>query len=376
MFMPLRKGNILINMLNKALIDLPAPNNISIWWNYGSLLGMVLGIQFITGLILSMHYVGDMNLAFFSVFHIERDVNYGWLMRLTHANGASMFFLFIYIHMGRGMYYFSFSLKETWSVGVVLYIMTMATAFMGYVLPWGQMSFWGATVITNLLSTIPYVGQSVVEWVWGGFSVSNPTLNRFFSFHFFFPFLLIALIMTHLMMLHQYGSNNPMGMNSDSDRISFHPYYSIKDILGMLLAFLLLMFFVLYYPNYFMDPENFLMSNSAVTPTHIKPEWYFLWVYAILRSIPNKLGGVIAAFSSMLILFLLPFKIKPDLNSSCFYYFNKLLFIILMFSFIILTWIGGCPVEEPYIMIGQFSTLMYFSYYMLSPVILMMNDSV
>uniref|UniRef100_UPI0030E3FC03 cytochrome b n=1 Tax=Haemadipsa hainana TaxID=909595 RepID=UPI0030E3FC03 len=374
MFYPLRKNNLLINMMNKSLIDLPAPNNISIWWNYGSLLGMVLVIQFITGLILSMHYVSDMNLAFFSVFHIERDVNYGWLMRLTHANGASMFFLFIYIHMGRGMYYFSFNLKETWLIGVVLYIMTMATAFMGYVLPWGQMSFWGATVITNLLSTIPYVGQSVVEWIWGGFSVSNPTLNRFFSFHFFFPFILIALIIMHLMMLHLYGSNNPLGVNSDSDRISFHPYYSIKDLLGMLLAFLVLMFFVLYYPNFFMDPENFLMSNSAVTPTHIKPEWYFLWVYAILRSIPNKLGGVIAAFSSMLILFFLPFKMKPALNSSSFYYLNKIMFIILMFSFIILTWIGGCPVEEPFIVIGQVATLLYFSYYVLSPLMLYLMD--
>nr|YP_010180294.1 cytochrome b [Haemadipsa crenata]QVD39097.1 cytochrome b [Haemadipsa crenata] len=374
MFSPLRKNNVLISVMNKSLIDLPAPNNISIWWNYGSLLGMVLVIQLFTGLILSMHYVGDMNLAFISVFHIERDVNYGWLMRLIHANGASMFFLFIYIHMGRGMYYFSFYLKETWSVGVILYIMTMATAFMGYVLPWGQMSFWGATVITNLLSTIPYVGQSVVEWVWGGFSVSNPTLNRFFSFHFFLPFVLIALIMVHLMMLHQYGSNNPLGMNSDSDRISFHPYYTIKDLLGMMLAFLGLMFFVLYSPNFFMDPENFLMSNSAVTPTHIKPEWYFLWVYAILRSIPNKLGGVIAAFSSMLILFFLPFKLKPVLNSSYFYFLMKILFIILMFSFIILTWIGGCPVEDPYIIIGQISTVLYFLYYVLSPIILHMYN--
>lgn len=370
MFHPLRKSNILIRIFNKSLIDLPAPNNISIWWNYGSLLGIVLVIQFLTGLILSIHYVGDINLAFFSVFHIERDVNYGWLIRLTHANGASMFFLFIYIHIGRGIYYFSFSLKETWTIGVILYIITIATAFMGYVLPWGQIRFWGATVITNLLSTIPYVGQTVVEWIWGGFSVSNPTLNRFFSFHFLLPFLLIAFIVIHLIILHLYGSNNPLGFNSDRDRIRFHPYYSIKDLVGIMIAFLGLIFFVLYYPNFFIDPENFLMSNSAVTPTHIKPEWYFLWVYAILRSIPNKLGGVIAAFSRILILFLLPFKVKPTLNSSSFYYINKLVFIILIFAFIILTWIGGCPVEDPYVLIGQISTFLYFSYYIISPLTL------
>lgn len=376
MFHPLRKSNILIRIFNKSLIDLPAPNNISIWWNYGSLLGIVLVIQFLTGLILSIHYVGDINLAFFSVFHIERDVNYGWLIRLTHANGASMFFLFIYIHIGRGIYYFSFSLKETWTIGVILYIITIATAFMGYVLPWGQIRFWGATVITNLLSTIPYVGQTVVEWIWGGFSVSNPTLNRFFSFHFLLPFLLIAFIVIHLIILHLYGSNNPLGFNSDRDRIRFHPYYSIKDLVGIMIAFLGLIFFVLYYPNFFIDPENFLMSNSAVTPTHIKPEWYFLWVYAILRSIPNKLGGVIAAFSRILILFLLPFKVKPTLNSSSFYYLNKLVFIILIFAFIILTWIGGCPVEDPYVLIGQISTFLYFSYYIISPLTLYFYDNI
>lgn len=376
MFHPLRKSNILIRIFNKSLIDLPAPNNISIWWNYGSLLGIVLVIQFLTGLILSIHYVGDINLAFFSVFHIERDVNYGWLIRLTHANGASMFFLFIYIHIGRGIYYFSFSLKETWTIGVILYIITIATAFMGYVLPWGQIRFWGATVITNLLSTIPYVGQTVVEWIWGGFSVSNPTLNRFFSFHFLLPFLLIAFIVIHLIILHLYGSNNPLGFNSDRDRIRFHPYYSIKDLVGIMIAFLGLIFFVLYYPNFFIDPENFLMSNSAVTPTHIKPEWYFLWVYAILRSIPNKLGGVIAAFSRILILFLLPFKVKPTLNSSSFYYINKLVFIILIFAFIILTWIGGCPVEDPYVLIGQISTFLYFSYYIISPLTLYFYDNI
>lgn len=374
MFQSLRKSNVLINIINKALVDLPAPNNISIWWNYGSLLGIIIAIQLITGLILSIHYVGEINLAFFSVFHIERDVNNGWLIRMLHANGASMFFLFIYIHIGRGIYYFSFLLKETWSVGVILYIITIATAFIGYVLPWGQIRFWGATVITNLLSTIPYVGQSVVEWVWGGFSVSNPTLNRFFSFHFFFPFILIGLIIIHLLFLHQTGSNNPLGVNRDRDRIIFHPYYSIKDILGILLAFLVLIFFVLYFPNFFIDPENFLISNSSVTPTHIKPEWYFLWVYAILRSIPNKLGGVIAAFSGILILFLLPLIIKPIINSCFYYYLNKLLFIILVFSFIFLTWIGGCPVEEPYIIVGQFSTILYFSYYIFSPLHLILYD--
>nr|YP_010713415.1 cytochrome b [Dinobdella ferox]WDA96090.1 cytochrome b [Dinobdella ferox] len=374
MFKPLRKSHQVINLLNQSMIDLPAPINISIWWNYGSLLGLMLVIQLVTGIFLSFHYCANVELAFSSIMHINNNVEYGWLIRYFHANGASMFFLFIYIHIGRGIYYFSFNLVEVWNIGVLLFIMTMATAFMGYVLPWGQMSFWGATVITNLLSTIPYVGDSIVKWIWGGFSVGNPTLNRFFSFHFILPFLMIVVIVLHLMFLHKTGSNNPLGFNSDSDRIPFHLYYSIKDLLSFVMALVMLTFFTLFFPNMFNDPENFSPSNSSMTPSHIKPEWYFLWIYAILRSIPNKLGGVIAAFSGILIMFILPLMNISMLKSSFFYSMNKKLFFILVLSFIILTWIGGCPVEEPYIFIGQVFTFMYFSFFMLSLPIIKFTD--
>nr|YP_010183540.1 cytochrome b [Drawida gisti]QVG61469.1 cytochrome b [Drawida gisti] len=368
MFKPLRTTHPAIKILNSSLIDLPAPVNISIWWNYGSLLGLCLVIQTITGLFLTMHYVPNIEFAFSSVTHIARDVNYGWLLRSIHANGASMFFLFIYLHAGRGLYYGSYVMMETWNVGVILFLLTMATAFMGYVLPWGQMSFWGATVITNLFSAIPYIGKSLVEWIWGGFAVDNATLNRFFAFHFLLPFVIMAMTVIHIMFLHETGSNNPIGVNSDSDRISFHVYYSIKDALGYIMALLFLSCMVLFEPNLFTDPENFLMANPLVTPIHIKPEWYFLWMYAILRSIPNKLGGVVALFSAIIILFIPAFTHISNKQSISFYPVNKLIFWVFISSWLILTWIGGRPVEDPFIFIGQLFTLFYFLFFIINPI--------
>nr|BDQ43777.1 cytochrome b [Duplodicodrilus acinctus] len=367
MFKPLRTTHPAIKIISSSLIDLPAPNNISIWWNYGSLLGLCLVIQIATGLFLSMHYSPNIEMAFSSVAHISRDVNYGWLLRSIHANSASMFFLFIYLHAGRGLYYGSFNLHETWNLGVILFILTMATAFTGYVLPWGQMSFWGATVITNLFSTIPYIGKTLVEWIWGGFAVDNATLNRFFSFHFILPFIIIGATILHIMFLHQTGSNNPIGINADSERVPFHSYYSIKDALGYMVAITGLSCLVLFEPNLFTDPENFLMSNPLVTPIHIKPEWYFLWMYAILRSIPNKLGGVLALFAAIVVMFILPLTTMSNKRSLSFYPINQSLFWALVTSWAILTWIGGRPVEDPYITIGQTFTSLYFLYFILNP---------
>nr|BDQ43595.1 cytochrome b [Pheretima mutabilis] len=375
MFKPLRTTHPAIKIINSSLIDLPAPNNISIWWNYGSLLGLCLVIQIATGLFLSMHYSPNIEMAFSSVAHISRDVNYGWLLRSIHANGASMFFLFIYLHAGRGLYYGSFNLHETWNLGVILFILTMATAFTGYVLPWGQMSFWGATVITNLFSAIPYIGKSLVEWIWGGFAVDNATLNRFFSFHFILPFIIIGATILHIMFLHQTGSNNPIGINADSERIPFHSYYSIKDSLGYMIAITGLSCMVLFEPNLFTDPENFLMSNPLVTPIHIKPEWYFLWMYAILRSIPNKLGGVLALFAAIVVMFILPLTTMNNKRSLSFYPMNQFLFWALATSWAVLTWIGGRPVEDPYITIGQTFTSLYFLYFILNPLSMNMWDN-
>lgn len=368
MFWPIRKSHPIIKHLNNALVDLPAPNNISIWWNYGSLLGLCLVIQILTGLFLSIHYVPNIEIAFSSVSHISRDVNYGWIIRSIHANGASIFFLFLYLHVGRGIYYGSYNLTETWNIGVVLFILTIATAFIGYVLPWGQIRFWGATVITNLFSAIPYIGKTLVEWIWGGFAVDNATLNRFFAIHFLLPFIIIAIIFLHLVFLHQTGSNNPLGINCNRDRIPFHQYYSAKDFLGYVIALRLFIIIVLFTPNLLTDPENFLLANPLVTPIHIKPEWYFLWVYAILRSIPNKLGGVIALFTALLILFILPISTNINKLSLSFYPLTQLLFWFLVAAWAILTWIGGRPVEDPYIIIGQSFTIIYFIFYLLHPI--------
>nr|WIC77862.1 cytochrome b [Heteromirafra archeri] len=361
MALNLRKNHPLLKIMNDALIDLPTPSNISSWWNFGSLLGICLITQIITGLLLAAHYSADTSLAFASVAHICRDVQFGWLIRNLHANGASFFFICIYFHIGRGFYYGSYLNKETWNIGVLLLLALMATAFVGYVLPWGQMSFWGATVITNLFSAIPYIGQTLVEWAWGGFSVDNPTLTRFFALHFLLPFLIAGLTLVHLTFLHETGSNNPLGIPSDCDKIPFHPYYTIKDILGFVLMLALLAALALFSPNLLGDPENFTPANPLATPPHIKPEWYFLFAYAILRSIPNKLGGVLALAASVLVLFLIPLLHTSKLRSMTFRPLSQILFWALVTNLLILTWVGSQPVEHPFIIIGQLASLSYFT---------------
>nr|ADM47373.1 cytochrome b [Thomomys atrovarius] len=357
----IRKSHPLFKIVNHAFIDLPTPLNISGWWNFGSLLGMCLILQILTGLFLAMHYTSDTLTAFSSVTHICRDVNYGWLVRYMHANGASMFFICLYIHIGRGIYYGSYLYKETWNVGILLLFLTMATAFVGYVLPWGQMSFWGATVITNLLSAIPYIGQDLVEWIWGGFSVDKATLTRFFAFHFILPFIITALATVHLLFLHETGSNNPLGIQSDCAKIPFHPYYSTKDFLGAMMLIMFFMTLVLYFPDKLGDPDNYTPANPLNTPPHIKPEWYFLFAYAILRSIPNKLGGVVALVLSILVLAMLPYLHTSNQRSLLFRPISQFLFWTLVSDLLLLTWIGGQPVEPPFIIIGQTASILYFT---------------
>lgn len=373
---PLRKNHPVLKIINGALIDLPAPSNLSIWWNFGSLLGLCLVIQILTGLFLAIHYVPHVDLAFRSVIHIMRDVNYGWILRTVHANGASFFFICLYLHVGRGLYYSSYLYIHTWNIGVILLFLTIGTAFLGYVLPWGQISFWGATVITNLLSAIPYIGKRLVEWVWGGFAVDNATLTRFFAFHFLFPFIIAALTILHLLFLHETGSNNPLGLNRDNEKVPFHFYFTLKDTVGFIFLILALLSITIFNPQILTDPENFIPANPLITPVHIQPEWYFLFAYAILRSIPNKLGGVIALVVSVLILFLAPFLHKGVFRSLCFYPLSQIIFWIFIRIFILLTWIGRCPVEAPYEQIGQVLTIFYFLYFLLLPLIQKLWDIV
>nr|YP_009742292.1 cytochrome b [Mammilla kurodai]QID90387.1 cytochrome b [Mammilla kurodai]QRG01406.1 cytochrome b [Mammilla mammata] len=373
---PLRKSHPVLKLMNNLLIDLPAPLNLSVWWNFGSLLGLCLIIQILTGLFLAMHYTAHVDLAFSSVVHISRDVSHGWLLRAIHANGASWFFICIYFHIGRGIYYGSHANLHTWNIGVMLLFLTMGTAFLGYVLPWGQMSFWGATVITNLLSAIPYLGKMLVEWVWGGFAVDNATLTRFFALHFLLPFAIAGMSMLHLMFLHETGSNNPLGLNSDGDKVPFHSYYSFKDVVGFIVMIALLTFLVLFFPQLLTDPENFIPANPLVTPVHIQPEWYFLFAYAILRSIPNKLGGVIGLVASVAILFIVPLTHFGKFRSFSLYPLNQILFWAFVGIFLILTWIGSCPVEAPYEQIGQLFTALYFTYFILTPLTQILWDNI
>nr|YP_010389746.1 cytochrome b [Issikiopteryx taipingensis]UPU95812.1 cytochrome b [Issikiopteryx taipingensis] len=367
-FKPLRKTHPIFKIINQSLIDLPSPSNISIWWNFGSLLALCLMIQILTGLFLTMYYTANIEMAFYSVNYICRNVNYGWLIRTLHANGASFFFICIYLHIGRGIYYESFNLTLTWMVGIMILFLLMATAFMGYVLPWGQMSFWGATVITNLLSAIPYLGTMLVNWIWGGFAVDNATLTRFYTFHFLLPFLVIMMTMIHLLFLHQTGSNNPLGINSNLDKIPFHPFFTFKDLIGFILIMFILIMLTLNNPYLLGDPDNFIPANPLVTPIHIQPEWYFLFAYAILRSIPNKLGGVIALLMSILILIILPFTFNKKIQGIQFYPINQIMFWTMVMTVILLTWIGARPVESPYIITGQLLTIIYFSYFLINPI--------
>nr|QHR79679.1 cytochrome b [Cosmoscarta dorsimacula] len=372
-FKPTRK-KMLLKIINSTIIDLPAPINLSSLWNMGSILGMCLTIQVITGLFLAMHYTANIEMAFNSINHICRDVNYGWLIRIMHANGASLFFTCIYIHIGRGMYYGSYKFIQTWITGVMLMFMTMATAFIGYVLPWGQMSFWGATVITNLMSAIPYMGETLVKWIWGGFAVDNATLTRFFTLHFLLPFIIMALSMMHIFFLHQHGSNNPLGIKSNIDKIPFHPYFSVKDIMGFMITITMFMMINLMEPFMMSDPDNFMYANPLSTPNHIKPEWYFLFAYAILRSIPNKLGGVMALMLSIMILLTLPMTQKGKFRGMQFYPISQMMFWMMLSTTMMLTWIGAKPVEQPFITTGMMLTYMYFMYFIMEPISVKMWD--
>jgi ubiquinol-cytochrome c reductase cytochrome b subunit len=358
------KRNSFLNIMHHTIFTYPAPSNLSYWWNFGSLSFICLIIQVLTGIFLAMHYTAHADLAFLSVEHIMRDVNYGWLIRYMHLNGASLFFLVVYFHMFRGIYYGSYNKPREvlWVLGVLILLLMILTAFMGYVLPWGQMSFWAATVITNLASAIPFIGTTIVLWLWGGFSVDNATLNRFYSLHYLFPFLIIALVIFHIIFLHENGSNNPLGINSKVDQIVF-PYFIIKDIYGLVIFGFFYFYFVFFAPNDLGHPDNYIQANPMVTPTHIVPEWYFLPFYAILRSVPNKRLGVVLLLAAILILLILPFFGKGIIRSNSFRPFYKVIFWFFFFDCLLLGWIGGKPIETPYYELGQFFTLFYFGYF-------------
>nr|YP_010481354.1 cytochrome b [Sinomicrurus japonicus]BDB03974.1 cytochrome b [Sinomicrurus japonicus] len=360
---------------------LPVGSNISTWWNFGSMLLTCLMMQIMTGFFLAIHYTANINLAFSSVIHIMRDVPYGWIMQNIHAIGASVFFICIYIHIARGLYYGLYMNKNVWFSGTALLISLMATAFFGYVLPWGQMSFWAATVITNLLTAIPYLGTTVTTWFWGGFSVNDPTLTRFFALHFILPFTIASLTSIHIILLHNEGSSNPLGTNSDIDKIPFHPYHSYKDMLMTTSMFMLMFMILSFMPDLFNDPENFSKANPLITPKHIKPEWYFLFAYGILRSIPNKLGGTLALLMSVTILITAPFTHTSLVRSMTFRPLAQTLFWTLIATFVTITWTATKPVEPPFILISQMASIFYFSFFIMNPLlgwtenkIMMMNN--
>jgi ubiquinol-cytochrome c reductase cytochrome b subunit len=354
------------SVLNAHVVDYPSPSNINYFWSFGSIAGICLVVQLATGIFLAMHYTPHVDLAFMSVEHIMRDVEGGWLLRYMHANGASMFFIVVYIHMFRGLYYGSYASPREflWCIGVVILLLMIVTAFIGYVLPWGQMSFWGATVITSLASAIPVVGDTIVSWLWGGFSVDNATLNRFFSLHYLLPFVIAGASVVHLAALHQYGSNNPLGTNSAVDKVGLYPYFYVKDLVAWLAFGVFFAVFLYFYPNTLGHPDNYIPANPMSTPAHIVPEWYFLWVYAILRSIPNKLGGVAAIALVFLSLLALPFLNTSPIRSSAFRPLYKRFFWVLVADCLLLSWIGQEPVEDPYILIGQLASVYFFVYFL------------
>ena len=352
----------LLNTVNEHLIDYPTPSNLSYWWGFGSTAGICLVLQILTGIFLAMHYTPHIDLAFLSVEHIMRDVEGGWFLRYMHANGASMFFIVVYLHLFRNLYYGSYASprEAVWILGVVILLLMILTAFIGYVLPWGQMSFWGATVITSLASAIPVVGVDVTHWLWGGFSVDNATLNRFFSLHYLLPFIIAGASILHLAALHQYGSNNPLGCLATVDKVSFYPYFFFKDLVGWVVFALFFSWFIFFAPNTLGHPDNYIPANPMSTPAHIVPEWYFLPVYAILRSIPNKLAGVLAIGLVFVSLLLLPFLNTSPLRSATFRPLYKKLFWLFVADALLLGWIGCQPVEDPYVLIGQLASVYFF----------------
>lgn len=359
--------NYLLAFMDSHLIHYPSPINLSYAWSFGSTAGICLIIQLLTGVFLAMHYTPNIELAFGSVEHIMRDVNNGWLIRYMHANGASMFFIVVYCHIFRGLYYGSYMHPRQllWCSGVVIFILMMGTAFMGYVLPWGQMSFWGATVITNLATAVPLVGNAIVTWLWGGFTVDNPTLNRFYSLHFLFPFLIAGLSLVHLALLHKDGSNNPLGVDSSGDKIPFYPYFFVKDLFAFFVFLFVFCFFVFYFPNAMGHPDNYIPANPLVTPAHIVPEWYFLPFYAILRSIPDKLGGVLAMGGALIVLFFIPFTNTSEIRSTTFRPIFKIFYWLFVSDFLILGWIGQMPVKSVYVLVGQIATVYYFLFFLI-----------
>ena len=364
--MRLLKSQSLLSLVNSYVVDSPQPANLSYMWNFGSLLALCLGIQIVTGVLLAMHYTPNVDLAFISVEHIMRDVNYGWMIRYIHANVASFFFIFVYLHIARGLYYGSYKSPRVlhWSIGVIILVLMMAIAFLGYVLPYGQMSLWGATVITNMLSAVPWIGQDFVQFIWGGFSVNNATLNRFFSLHYLLPFLLSALAIMHMMALHQHGSSNPLGISSNVDKLAMHPYFIFKDLVTILLFFLALAVIIFYLPNLLGHSDNYIPANPMQTPPSIVPEWYLLPYYAILRSIPNKLLGVIAMLGSLLILLLMPLVDTSRVRGSQFRPLMRFAFWVFVTDFFLLMYIGSQHAEEPYITIGAIATGLYFGWFL------------